>query len=128
MAVVAGIVAGFVAVNTMMLVLAERKIAAHMQDRLGPMRVGFHGILQTVADAIKLVLKEAIIPKVADKMMFFLAPIIVFAPAMMAYVILPWSPGIIVKDLNLGVLYLLAIGSISVIGIIMAGWSSGNKY
>ncbi|MDI6735187.1 MAG: NADH-quinone oxidoreductase subunit NuoH [bacterium] len=128
MAVVAGIVAGFVAVNTMMLVLAERKIAAHMQDRLGPMRVGFHGILQTVADAIKLVLKENIMPKVADKTMFFLAPIIVFAPAMMAYVILPWSPGIIVSDLNLGVLYLLAVGSIGVIGIIMAGWSSGNKY
>ncbi len=128
MAVVAGIVAGFVAVNTMMLVLAERKVAAHMQDRLGPMRVGFHGILQTVADAIKLVLKENLMPKAADRVMFFLAPIIVFAPAMMAYVILPWSPGIIVKDLNLGVLYLLAVGSIGIIGIIMAGWSSGNKY
>ncbi len=128
MLVVAGIVAGFVAINTMMLVLAERKIAAHIQDRLGPMRVGFHGILQTIADAIKLVLKENIMPKVADKTMFFLAPIIVFAPAMMAYVVIPWSPGIIVRDLNVGLLYLLAVSSIGVIGIIMAGWSSGNKY
>lgn len=128
MLVVAGIVAGFVAINTMMLVLAERKIAAHIQDRLGPMRVGFHGILQTIADAIKLVLKENIMPKVADKTMFFLAPIIVFAPAMMAYVIIPWSPGVIVRDLNIGLLYLLAISSIGTIGIIMAGWSSGNKY
>ncbi|MEW6095904.1 MAG: NADH-quinone oxidoreductase subunit NuoH [bacterium] len=128
MLVVAGIVAGFVAINTMMLVLAERKIAAHMQDRLGPMRVGFHGILQTVADAIKLVLKENLMPKVADKVMFFLAPIIVFAPAIMLYVVLPWSPGVIVRDLNIGLLYLLAVGSIGVIGIIMAGWASGNKY
>lgn len=128
MFVVAGIVAGFVAINTMMLVLAERKIAAHIQDRLGPMRVGFHGILQTIADAIKLVLKENIMPKVADKTMFFLAPIVVFAPAMMLYVIIPWSPGVIVRDLNIGLLYLLAISSIGTIGIIMAGWSSGNKY
>ncbi|MEW6606156.1 MAG: NADH-quinone oxidoreductase subunit NuoH [bacterium] len=128
MVIVAGILAGFVAVNTMMLVLAERKIAAHIQDRLGPMRVGFHGILQTVADAIKLVLKENLMPKVADKVMFFLSPIIVFFPAIMCYVVLPWSPGIIVRDLNLGLLYLLAVSSIGSIGIIMAGWSSGNKY
>lgn len=128
MLVVAGIVAGFVAVNTMMLVLAERKIAAHMQDRLGPMRVGYHGILQTLADAIKLTFKENIMPKSADKILFFLAPIIVFAPAMMAYVVIPWSPGIIVRDLNIGLLYLLAVGSISTIGVIMAGWASGNKY
>lgn len=128
MLVVAGIVAGFVAINTMILVLAERKIAAHIQDRLGPMRVGFHGILQTIADAIKLVLKENIVPKVADKTMFFLAPIIVFAPAIMLYVIIPWSPGVIVRDLNLGLLYLLAVSSIGTIGIIIAGWSSGNKY
>jgi NADH-quinone oxidoreductase subunit H len=128
MLVVAGIVAGFVAVNTMMLVLAERKIAAHMQDRLGPMRVGYHGILQTLADAIKLTFKENIMPKAADKVMFFLSPIIVFAPAMMAYVVIPWSPGIIVRDLNIGLLYLLAVGSISTIGVVMAGWASGNKY
>jgi len=128
MLVVAGIVAGFVAINTMMLVLAERKVAAHIQDRLGPMRVGFHGILQTVADAIKLVLKENLMPQVADKVIFFLAPIIVFAPAIMAYVVIPWSPGIIVRDLNVGILYLLAVGSMGTIGIIMAGWSAGNKY
>jgi len=128
MLVVAGIIAGFVAINTMMLVLAERKVAAHMQDRLGPMRVGFHGILQTVADAIKLVLKENLMPQVADKVMFFLAPIIVFVPAMMAYVVIPWSPGVIVRDLNIGLLYLLGVSSIGTIGIIMAGWASGNKY
>jgi len=128
MLVVAGIVAGFVAINTMMLVLAERKIAAHIQDRLGPMRVGFHGILQTIADAIKLVLKENLMPMAADKIMFFLAPIIVFTPALMAYIVIPWSPGVIVRDLNIGMLYLFAVSSIGVIGIIMAGWASGNKY
>lgn len=128
MIIAAVIVGGFVAINTMMLVLAERKVAGHIQDRLGPMRVGFHGILQTLADAIKLMLKENIMPKVADKWTFFFAPIIVFAPAMMAYVVLPWSPGLIVRDLNLGLLYLMAVGSIGIIGIIIAGWASGNKY
>lgn len=128
MLVVAGMVAGFVAINTMILVLAERKIAGHMQDRLGPMRVGWHGCLQTVADAIKLVLKENLMPKIADKWVFILAPIIVFTPAMMAYVVLPWSPGVIVSDLNAGLLFIIAVGSMGVIGIIMAGWASGNKY
>lgn len=128
MLLVAAIVTGFVAINTMILVLAERKIAGHMQDRLGPMRVGWHGCLQTVADAIKLTFKENVMPKIADKWVFTLAPIIVFAPAMMAYVVLPWSEGVIISDLNAGLLFIIAIGSIGVIGIIMAGWASGNKY
>jgi NADH-quinone oxidoreductase subunit H len=122
------LIGGFISVNAMMVVLAERKIAGYMQDRLGPMRVGPFGILQTAADAVKLLLKENIVPKIADKWVFFLAPVVVMAPAVMAYVVLPWSPGLIVCDLNLGVIYLMAVGSIGVIGIIMAGWSSGNKY
>lgn len=128
MLIIAGVVAGFVSINTMLLVLAERKIAGHMQDRLGPMRVGWHGCLQTIADAIKLMFKENVMPAIADKWVFILAPIIVFMPAMMGYVIIPWSDGVIVNDLNAGLLFAIAIGSMGVIGIIMAGWSSGNKY
>ncbi|OIP40779.1 NADH-quinone oxidoreductase subunit H [Candidatus Desantisbacteria bacterium CG2_30_40_21] len=128
MVVALSVIGGFISVNAMMVVLAERKIAGYIQDRLGPMRVGPFGILQTAADAVKLLLKENIMPAVADKWTFFLAPVVVMAPAAMAYVVLPWSPGLIVSDLNIGLLYVMAVGSIGVIGIIMAGWSSGNKY
>lgn len=128
MIVVAVIIAGFIAVNTLILVLAERKVSAFMQDRLGPMRTGPWGILQTVADALKLLQKEDITPKKADRLIFFLSPIIVFAPAVMAYVAISWSPKIRVADLNLGLLYIFAAGSLGALGIILAGWSSANKW
>jgi NADH-quinone oxidoreductase subunit H len=93
------------------------------------MRVGgWHGWAQSIADAIKLLLKEDIIPSRADKVVFVLAPMVVFAASLAAYVAIPWAPGLIVRDLHIGVLYLVSISSLAVVGIIMAGWSSNNKY
>jgi NADH-quinone oxidoreductase subunit H len=119
----------FITVSVNFLIWWERKISAHIQGRFGPMRVGgWHGWAQTIADGIKLLLKEDIIPRHADRPVFFLAPIVVFAPALAAYVVIPFGPGLIVQDLNIGLLYILSIASLGVVGIIMAGWSSNNKY
>lgn len=122
------IIAAFIAVNALVLVLAERKVAAFIQDRLGPMRVGPWGVLQTIADALKLLQKEDITPKKADRLIFFLSPIILFAPAVMAYVAISWSPKIRVAEINLGLLYIFAVGSLGTLGIILAGWSQANKW
>ncbi len=93
------------------------------------MRVGgWHGWAQSIADGIKLLLKEDIIPTRADRPIFMLAPIVVFAASLATYVVIPFGPGLIVEDLNIGVLYIIAISSLAVVGIIMAGWSSNNKY
>src|SRR5574337_1070970 len=119
----------FTAISVMFMVWWERKISAHIQVRFGPMRVGgWHGWAQSIADGIKLLLKEDVIPAGADKVVFVLAPMVVFAAAIAAYVTIPWAPGLIVRDLNIGILYMVAISSLVVVGIIMAGWSSNNKY
>ncbi len=122
------IVLGFIAASAMFLIWWERKVSAHIQSRYGPMRVGWHGVLQSVADAVKLLLKENIIPAEADKLVWWLAPFIAVVPPVMAFVVLPFGKNLIVKDLNVGVLYLMALSSVSVIGIFMAGWGSNNKY
>jgi NADH-quinone oxidoreductase subunit H len=125
---VAAIIA-YVSVAAMFLVWWERKISAHIQVRFGPMRVGgWHGWAQSIADGVKLLLKEDIIPARADRVVFVLAPIVVFSAALAAYVTIPWGPGLIVRDLHIGVLYMVSISSLTVVGIIMAGWSSNNKY
>ena len=129
MTIVVSIVLGYISVAAMFLIWWERKISAHIQVRFGPMRVGgWHGWAQSIADGLKLLLKEDIIPSRADKVVFVLAPVVVFAAALASYVTIPFGPGLIVRDLNIGILYMVAISSLTVVGIVMAGWSSNNKY
>ncbi len=109
-------------------VLLERKVSAHMQDRLGPMRTGYHGILQTVADIVKLVQKEDIIPTDADKKLFNMAPILVFAGSFAVFAAIPFSSAYVGTELDLGIFYIIAVSGIVVAGILMAGWASNNKY
>src|ERR1044071_456296 len=111
-----------------MVVYAERKISAFMQDRLGPMEVGYYGLLQTIADLLKTLQKEDIVPAAADRILFKAAPIIIFIVIFGGFAVIPLNsewPG---AGLQTGVFFLLAIVSLDVIGIILAGWSSGNKY
>jgi len=106
----------------------ERKVAADLQARIGPNRVGPFGILQFIADGLKLLMKEDIIPTNADKKLFILAPIIVIVGSFASFVTIPFAEKIIIADLNIGLLYLVAVGSLVSLGIIMGGWSSNNKW
>jgi NADH-quinone oxidoreductase subunit H len=106
----------------------ERKILAHMQVRLGPMRVGPHGLLQPIADALKLLLKEDIIPADADKLVFWIAPFIVVLAAFTVFVVVPFGPTHAITDMNIGILFMLGVSSLSVLGIVVAGWASNSHY
>ena len=118
----------FYAVLGLYLVYAERKICARMQNRLGPNRVGPLGLFQTIADLIKLLLKELIYIRNADAFLFNIAPFIVIVASIMAMGSIPFAKGLQAIDLNIGVLYIMAVSSMGVIGILIAGWSSNNKY
>ena len=108
---------------------AEHKVMAHLQHRLGPMYPGgFHGWATTLADGLKFLLKEDIVPAAADRRVFGLAPAAIFVPIVMIYLVIPIDRTLIIEDLDVGIFYLLAIGSVSTIGVLMAGWSSANKY
>lgn len=109
-------------------VLVERKVLADMQTRLGPMRVGPHGVLQPIADALKLLLKEDVIPAEANKWIFWLAPVISFFTAMTAMAVIPFSDKAIVADVNVGLLIVSAMSSIGILGIVLGGWSSNSHY
>lgn len=122
------IITGLAAVLALIGVYLERKISAHMQDRLGPMEVGPHGIVQTLADALKLLLKEDIVPAEADKKLHLMAPVMFFAATLAAFAVLPFSEVLTASDLNVGILYVIAISSLVTISGIFAGWGSNNKW
>jgi NADH-quinone oxidoreductase subunit H len=122
------VLATMVLIIDILLVWIERKMVARFQDRLGPNRVGPFGIIQPIADVIKLLIKEDIMPVGADKFIFNLAPILALATVLLLWAVVPFAPTIIGADINVAVLYVVAIGSIGTLGIIMAGWASNNKY
>ncbi len=119
---------GFLSVMVLVLTYAERKILARFQQRLGPMRVGFFGVLQPFADAIKLMTKEDILPSWADRPVYWIAPVAVFLPAIMIWVTIPMARDLVLRNLDLGLFYISAISVLSVMGLLMAGWGSANKY
>src|ERR1700733_1485925 len=110
------------------IVLMERKVMADMQARLGPMRVGPHGLLQPIADAVKLLLKEDIIPESADKFIFWGAPLISVTAAMLALSALPIGPFFQIADMNVGLLFILGVSALGIFGIILGGWASNSHY
>jgi NADH-quinone oxidoreductase subunit H len=126
--IIAACVIGLFAVLGLVLILMERKVSAWMQVRLGPNRVGPGGMFQTVADTLKLIVKEGMTPNDVDKFLFNLAPFIVMVISMTVLAPLMFAKGLQIWDINIGVLFILAVSSLSVIGILMAGWASNNKY
>lgn len=118
----------FVALNALVLVYVERKVSAFMQVRLGPMRVGPMGTLQTVADALKLLVKEDIIPQFADPILFRIGPWVILIASFVAFAAMPFSPSWVPADMSIGLFYVVSISSVVVIGIVMSGWASNNKW
>ena len=126
------IIVVFLALTTMVayMVYLERKVVAFIQVRLGPMRVGPWGLLQPLADGLKLILKEDIVPKAADKWIFLIAPVISVFPAFVVFSVIPFGESTIfrITDLNIGILFILAVGSLGIYGIILGGWASNSHY
>ena len=134
------VVLAVVLLTVMFLTLAERKVLGWMQDRMGPMEVGPYGVLQPIADGIKLFFKEDIVPAGANKLMFSMAPILALVPALIGFAVIPFGPSqtvelfgyqfkpFVISDINIGILYILAFASIGAYGIILGGWASNSKY
>ncbi|HEX7786231.1 MAG TPA: NADH-quinone oxidoreductase subunit NuoH [Methylomirabilota bacterium] len=128
-----GFVVGFIVLNVVIgmvtyVTLLERKFAARMQSRIGPYRVGPHGLLQPIADAVKLMMKEDVVPRLADRSVYNLAPIVFLVPCMFIFATLPFAPGLGIADLNIGILFFLAVSAMEIVGLFMGGWGSNNKY
>jgi NADH-quinone oxidoreductase subunit H len=126
-------IVGFVVLNAIIglvtyVTLLERKFAARMQSRIGPYRVGPHGLLQPIADALKLMMKEDVVPRQADRPVYNLAPIVFLIPCMLIFATMPWAPGLGIADLNIGILFFLAVSAMEIVGLFMGGWGSNNKY
>jgi NADH-quinone oxidoreductase subunit H len=126
-------IVGFTVLNAVIgmvtyVTLLERKFAARMQSRIGPYRVGPHGLLQPIADALKLMMKEDVVPRAADRPVYNLAPIVFLVPCMLIFATMPFAPGLGVADLNIGVLFFLAVSAMEIVGLFMGGWGSNNKY
>ncbi len=123
------VVIAFISVYAMAAIWVERKASAHMQDRLGPMITGgWHGWAQSIADTLKLLMKEDIVPRLADKKLFVLAPLVVFASGFTAFAVIPFGDRIVASDLDVGLFFILAVTSMVSVGIIMGGWASNNKW
>jgi NADH-quinone oxidoreductase subunit H len=129
-----GFVAAFIVMNAVIgivtyITLLERKFAARMQSRVGPYYVGWpHGWLQPIADALKLMMKEDVVPRAADRPVYNLAPVVFLLPCMLIFATIPFAPGLGVADLNIGILFFLAVSAMEIVGLFMAGWGSNNKY
>ena len=126
-------IVGFIVLNAVIgmvtyVTLLERKFAARMQSRIGPYRVGPHGLLQPIADAVKLMMKEDVVPTLADRPVYNLAPIVFLVPCMLIFATMPFAPGLGVADLNIGILFFLAVSAMEIVGLFMGGWGSNNKY
>src|SRR5687768_6009683 len=124
---------GFIVLNVVIgmvtyVTLLERKFAARMQSRIGPYYVGPRGLLQPIADALKLMLKEDIVPTSADRWIYNLAPVVFLVPCVLIFATLPFAPRLGLADLNIGVLFFLAVSSLEIVGLFMGGWGSNNKY
>ncbi|TLM80505.1 MAG: NADH-quinone oxidoreductase subunit NuoH [Actinobacteria bacterium] len=125
----AGVVAIVIVVmiNTIVVMYMERKVLAHVQSRLGPMVTGWHGVLQPIADAVKLLAKEDLIPAQADRLLFWLAPVMSFVPAVLVYIAMPWT-GMLGVELDVGIFLVFGVAALFPVGLLVAGWASHNKY
>jgi NADH-quinone oxidoreductase subunit H len=134
----AWLINGFIAIAAMVilpvslgapfLIWMERKVCAHIQARLGPMRVGFHGSLQSLADVLKLLFKEIVTPSGVDKLVYYIGPILPLSASFMALAVIPWAHNMQVSDPSMGVIYLIAVSGLGIFGILMGAWASNNKY